>query len=40
MEHPAVVWEHIQTEVSLVGPFPPLVAEPVQVSPLGLVPKS
>ena len=23
----AVVWEHIRTEVSLVGPFPPLAAE-------------
>ena len=42
IEHLAVVWEHVQTEVirgSLVGPLPPAAAECVQVSPLGLVPK-
>ena len=42
IEHPAVVWEHVWTEVirgSLVGPLPPPATEYVQVSPLGLVPK-
>ena len=41
IQHPAVVWEHVRTEVtqgSLVGPLPPPAAEGVQVSPLGLVP--
>ena len=40
IEHPAVVWEHVWTEVtwgSLVGLLPPPAAECVQVSPLGLV---
>ena len=42
IQHLAVVWEHVQTEVirsSLVGPLPPSAAERVQVSALGLVPK-
>ena len=42
IEHLAVVWEHVRTEVirgSLVGLLPPPATECVQVSPLGLVPK-